>query len=278
MKWLVGVILLLWLTCAPCRAFSIPSNHGGFDRFRVTCPADDKSVRLFDPALVDNDNHEEGSTWAAVYRSNNNQPSVFIKDEFMYAMRMATSSNENIMVNASSSSSTTTATLINRPVAVARLKPSELYTNSYVLDNMRCCLKKEDTNPDSEGGSEHTEALSVAIDELILHHLQQQQQPPSFNIRTKATLVSGALVEDRGFQQVSDLCKDFATHVSSVDACLEKYADRVVSCKNTAARNRALQIVSLLGKMDKTASQSEEINQDDENEDYDPWASIKKYL
>jgi hypothetical protein len=136
-------------------------------------------------------------------------------------------------------------------VAIARLHPSSEYPGTWVLDKMQSCLKKEDANADCDGGSEHAEALSVALDALFLHHLQQHS---CFEhaIRCKGTLVSGALLEDRGFQQVEKLCRDMATHVSSsLDACVERYAHRAVSTRNGGARNMALQILSESGRLDR---------------------------
>ena len=66
------------------------------DRFRVSCPADISSISQYDPSLIEsldqtNTNDDDDDTvWAAVYRSSNNLPSVLIKDDFMNAMRIAT--------------------------------------------------------------------------------------------------------------------------------------------------------------------------------------------
>jgi hypothetical protein len=142
-------------------------------------------------------------------------------------------------------------------------------------------LKKEDTNADCEGGSEHTEALSVAIDALMLHHLQQNACFEQA-IRCKGTLVSSALLEGRGFQPVENLCKDMVTHISSLDACMECYADRVISTKRVGARTVALQILSELGRLDRNAeleaSRQRHEKNDDKDDEYDPWARIRPFI
>lgn len=84
------------------------------------------------------------------------------------------------------------------PVAVARLRPSQEYPGTWVLDSMHCWLKKEDTNPSCDGGSEHAEALSVGMDALLLHHLQQSSPRFDCAICTKATLVSKKTVGGTG--------------------------------------------------------------------------------
>jgi hypothetical protein len=128
----------------------------------------------------------------------------------------------------------------------------------------------------------------VAVDALVLHHLRQNA---CFEhaIRCKGTLVSGTLLEELGFQQVEKLCRDMATHVSSLDACIERYADRVVSTKHLGARRVALQILSKLGHLNREADlqasrQRQEMNgekdddDDDENGDYDPWSGMKQFI
>jgi hypothetical protein len=254
-----------------------------FDRFRCTCPADPSSIRQFGASLQEDTSE---STWAAVYRSNNNRPSILIKDEFFHAMRAATGETISLETSSIEISKDLEAPLKREtPVAIARLHPSPDYPGTWVLDSMQSCLKKEDTSDDCDGGSEHAEALSVATDALLLHHLQQQHSCFEQAIRCKGTLVSGILLEERGFKEVEKLCRDMATHISSLDACMESYADRVVSTKNPGARSVALQILSELGRLNREADleasrQRQEINgeNDDENDDYDPWAGMKHYI
>jgi hypothetical protein len=49
----------------------------------------------------DNDESQQG-TWVAVFRSNNNMPSVLIKDDFLNAMRIATNVQGNDLENTGS--------------------------------------------------------------------------------------------------------------------------------------------------------------------------------
>jgi hypothetical protein len=57
-----------------------------------------------------------------------------------------------------------------------------------------------------------------------------------------------------------------------------KYAERTTStAKNPGSRDRALKIVSSLGRLNK----DEELDSSDEQseaDDFDPWASVKKYI
>jgi len=242
--------------------------------------------------------NERDDVWAAVYRSNNNLPTVLLKDDFLNSMRIATNggSDSSSITSLSNNNNMIENTLVRQetPVAVARLRPSTDYSNKFVLDTMRCWLKKEDLNQDCDGGSEHKEALSVAIDALLLHYLQEQtdtvtatKQAPVFEqvIRTKATLVSGQLLEERGFQQVTELAKDMATHTSSLEDCLEKYADRTLQAPmKSSTQSIALKILSKLGLLDRAveleAASREEVsnNEDDSDDDYDPWAGIKQFI
>lgn len=295
-------------------AFSTPNNGKNnhatytlFDRFRAICPADPSWVAQFDASLIDNNNVNVGDgdsnnnndeqaqkeaskvVWVAVYRSNNNKPSVLIKDSFLQAMKSATDS-------VSTSLSASDPALLNSfemgrgvtkeaPVAVARLIPSEDFGDTWILDSMRCVLKKENTDESCDGGSEHTEALTTGIDTLLLHYLSSLNVDTNrFEgaIRTKATLVSAILLEDRGFREVSKLTRDMATHISSLDVCLEQYATRAVDtvAKSPGAQQRALAILSHLGRIDREADLRASQKQDEENsdDDYDPWASVLKYL
>ena len=322
LHWLVTIGTSQWLV------FSNLTNlvHGfsasmsidfSLDRFRPTCPADPSCIRQFDPSLVDSGESGAETVWVAVYRSSNNKPSVFVRDDFFQAMGDATSTDTKSKDNPSSSASPTSvgpppqgleapASLqLEKPVAVARLIPSKDFDSTWVLDNMRCSLRKEDTDDACDGGSEYVEAISVGVDSLLLHHLQQnlgRQQSkggsddaennlPVFEgvIRTKATLFSGKLLENRGFQPVEELAKDMATHVSAYDACVENYAKRTVSTvsKNPGTRDRALLMVSLLGKLDRedeiaaaaTVRQRQlgKEASDDEEDAYDPWAGANKF-
>jgi hypothetical protein len=271
-------------------------NEGGdatftlFDRFRPICPATVDSIRQFDPSLIKETDSDVGDVWVAVYRSSNNKPSVLVKDEFLQAMKSATSSvninpQDPVVMNAFSDSEVTA------PVAVARLRPSdEEGDNVLVLDSMRCVLKKENTDQSCDGGSEHTEALATAIDSLIQYYLISMI--PQYNwsfegrIKTKATLVSAKILEDRGFKEVTVLQEDFSTHTSSLDDCMEKYAARSVSTtsKSPGARQRAIEIVSHLGRIDRkadlerAAQQQRDADESHSGEDYDPWAGMKRFL
>lgn len=173
------------------------------------------SIRQFDARLVDDEN-EDGSAWVAVYRSSNNLPSVLIKDDFLNAMRIATTSVETsansstIVENEAISSSFEESVSARIPVAIARLSKTE--RGGWMLDSMRCSLKKDDQNESCDGGSEHVEALSVCVDELLLYYLSCNDPPPNFRmegaIRCKATLVSSSILEDRGFQEITKIEKD----------------------------------------------------------------------
>jgi hypothetical protein len=290
-------------------AFSASSSGGEgassslslFDRFRASCPADIASIRQFEPSLISEE--DDNGIWVAVYRSSNNLPSVFMKDDFLNAMRIATSvqggseqgsesssfsvstsssSSEKIEVTSQGSSSSSGGENgfpgRNIPVAVARLAKSTEFENCFVLDSMRCALKKEDTSPDCDGGSEHAEAIGVCIDELIKYHIGTKNRFDGA-LRCKATLVSSKLLEDRGFGEVTDMCGDMASHVSSFDGSMSCYANRIVDtrAKNVGARDRSLQILGLLGPRNEgILAQPDEIsksNNNDDDEDYDPWGS-----
>ena len=242
------ILLLLSGSCYRGSSFSMTFT----DRFRAKCPADLSEVIQFDPSLNVNSNDE---AWVAVYRSSNNLPSVLLQDDFRNAMRIATSiQNDGISQSTSvdyeysrhietgvaNSDSSSTGVKAKIPIAVAKIAPSVI-EGKYVLSEMRCSLKKEDQNVDCDGNSEHCEAISICIDELIIHHLSQGK-PFDNSIRVKATLVSGKLLEERGFQEIDEMSKDMATHISSLDSCLVKFAERAVASvsKNLGARERAL--------------------------------------
>jgi hypothetical protein len=286
------VASLLVLPCV--KSFSVPLGSDGslalFDRFRSTCPADVGAIRLFDATLLDS-NDDAAVTWVAVYRSANNKPSVFVRDQFLSAMQSATAA---VRIDAPRSSAPTEGIevardnilqMVEAPVAVARLIKSADFENRWILDSMRCLLKKEETNPDCDGGSEHTEALSVAIDSVLIHHVMSNRQQENFifdgAIRIKATLVSAPLLELRGFKEVTSLSKDMATHVCSLDACMESYATRAVSssAKGPGAHERALQICSLLGQIDRERDlKLSAATANAKDDDYDPWAGASRFL
>jgi hypothetical protein len=281
-----------------------------FDRFRPTCPASGGDVRRFHPDLIPRDAGADGGDgapiWAAVYRTTNNQPSVLVRDEFLQAMRSATGAihppsgttdgnNSPLMIVSSQSAGESSS-----PVAVARLRKGDddrdgqEQQESYILDSMRCILKKEDMDSGCDGGSEYTEAIATAIDSLLLYYLtsassKSPNERASFEgvIRTKATLMSSKILEERGFREVQELHRDMATHVSSLDDCLACYATRSVShALSPGARQRAVAIVSHLGRIDRTADHAQaqktinarnSANQRNDD-DYDPWAGIKKFI
>jgi hypothetical protein len=256
-----------------------------FDRFRPTCPASDDSIRLFDPSLLFSSSNNNDDIWVAVYRSNNNKPSVLVKDEFLHAMRSATTQVNATPARAEDASLQASFEGLPQqqqqaPVAVARLRPSTDMEGCTILDSMRCVLKKENTDAACDGGSEHTEALAVGIDALLLHYLSENSRFEGA-IRTKATLVAAALLESRGFVPVQELSKDMTTHVASLDSCLERYAERTMSAKSPGALQRALDIVSCLGRLNrqedyKAAQQQQQDNQ--EEEDFDPWSGMKRFV
>jgi len=288
----------------------------------------------------DDDDDDDDDMWVAVYRSNNNKPSVVVRDDFFRAMNDATSgkgfgksddssskkkdnnnnnnddsnnNNNNVSVSGTASFlSDTMPSLLEipstKPVAIARLKRSETSTETktvYLLDNLRCSLKKENQDESCDGGSEFVEALGAAVDTLLLTHLQRLQSSASSTstssssssssslegvvfegtVRTKATLFSGKLFEQRGFAEVETLSRDMATHVSSYEACFAKYADRTIETTMAAGnRDRSLQIVALLGRLDPEVQANESAagggdgdGDGGDDTDYDPWANMQLY-
>jgi hypothetical protein len=308
-------------------AFS-PSSPRPFDRFAPRCPADLDSVRKFDPSLLvvvvrcDDDDDSSNTTttgareecyWVAVHRSStpshgdDTMPSsTNVRDEFWNAMRSSTDqpppaavmmNNAAAAENAGTSSGDGDAAA---PVAVARLyRPPNKNNNDaannnhFLLDCMRCVLKKEDSDASCEGSSEHAEALCVAIDTLLEYYLETLQ-PNQFEgaIRTKATLVAAPLLERRGFVPVQTLRPDMASHVSSLDQCLSWYAERAVATSSSsatvtpAARRRAINIVSRLSRIDRAADLRERQRLDAQNDsssgndddDDDPWQGMRRFL
>ena len=304
------VCIFVPLFVAYVNAFSSTPTSSSFDRFRASCPSDLDAIRRFDPTLVVNDVED---VWVAVFRTANNLPSVFVRDEFFDAMASATtlpfSSNSNNSSSITGGSSSGVMIVANRnenqtPVAIARLRKGDdgngndsSSTSYYIMDAMLCSLRKEDTNPDCDGGSEHSEALGVCIDELVLAYLRgRNNECNSFDggIRFRGTLISGRLLSSRGFREVSDLQlpKDVRTsHESDVDGAMERYSERMTTGLFPGARERASSIVSYLGRMDREEDKrrrrsdfnnngEDVVAEDGEGGegDFDPWASIKRYI
>lgn len=284
-----GVLLLPILTS---EAFS--SNAGGnpaftlSNRFKAVCPADSSTIAQFDPNLLKSESNDSECTWVAIFRSNNNLPSVLIKDDFLNAMRIATS----VETDGSSPSTAVNDTSISgqienvnegaegvkarAPVAIGRISPSKDFEGQYTIDTLRCSLKKEDTNKACDGESEHAEAISICMDELILYHLEEGRDFDGV-IRTKATIHQGRLLEDRGFEEVQELSRDMATHISSLESSVIKYAERAVETvsKSPCARDRALKILNKLGHQNPQSDEKKSAGQSKgEDSDYDPWAGI----
>lgn len=300
-RWSVDAFSLNPSSAGDDGSSSASSMNTLYDRFRAICPADADTIKRYSSSLIQNDDDgddvedlEDKAIWAAVFRTSNNKPSVYVKDEFLQAMRAAVDPVETassfqidteVQGSFESSSSSSSSSNQAPPVAVACLRPSPDFDGCFVMDSMRCMLKKENFDASCDGGSEHTEAISAAIDSLLVQYLTKAvQEGRRFDgaIRTKGTLVGGALLEERGFEEVQTLQKDMATHMSSLDSCMEKYAQRSVDLdtKSPGARHRALSIVSYLGRLDrkKDLEASRDANQDTEEDDYDPWAGVKQFL
>ncbi|KAL9181830.1 hypothetical protein ACHAXT_012173 [Thalassiosira profunda] len=306
------LILLLALTAATSSAFSAGKGFGRppsssssafapFDRFRASCPADIASIQRYDPSLLRGDGGAN-DVWVAVYRSSNNLPSVCVRTS-----TTAPGGDSETLVSSSSSTemAITTSVVSNesksngnegaKPVAVARLG-KDAASGCHIIDSMRCTLKKENTDPDCDGGSEHAEAIGVCIDELVHSYLQRyledEDDGMAFDggIHFRGTLVSGKLLDSRGFREVSELSADMHSHESDLEGALSKYAERSTSrevAKNPGARDRALKIVSGLGRIDREEdarrakrirSGGEGKEEDGEEGEFDPWASVKRYL
>ncbi|KAL3783452.1 LOW QUALITY PROTEIN: hypothetical protein HJC23_008644 [Cyclotella cryptica] len=119
-----------------------------------------------------------------------------------------------------------------------------------IIDSMRCTLKKEDTNPDCNGGSEHAEAIRYILSESPKNNNVRFDG----SIRFRGTLVSGKLLEARGFREVSVLSSDMHSYESDYIGALTKYADCSTSketAKNPESRERVLTIVIDLGRFDR---------------------------
>jgi len=263
-------------------SLSLPLQNN-FNRFRVSCPANVNAIRQFDSNM----RIDEKDVWCAVYRSNNNLPSVDFREEFLGSMKIATTDvpDENIITSPSVSSS---------PVAIARMRNSD-DGNIWFLDSIRCCLNKEKTDSSCDGGSEYTEAIAVCIDSLLLHHLRRTVPLSSSKccfdgvLRCKGTLTSGPLLDARGFVPVTELDREMTTHVSSLHSAISMYASRGAAfgdsavAKSPGARDRALQILSLLGQLDPkieadAATAIQKKQNPDNDDDYDPWSNMKRYL
>jgi len=157
------------------------SDSNKLDRFRSVFLVGTESkaaITEFDDVLWsslydnnDNESNEKEDLWVAVYRSNNNKPSVIVRDDFFRAMNDATTasddagkttdsddadtkdSNNNISTVSSAASflSDTMPSMLQvpstKPVAIARLQKSDNNDNDdnvYLLGHLRCSLKKED--------------------------------------------------------------------------------------------------------------------------------------
>lgn len=310
---LLSTITLVFLTTiTSSEAFSAGKGFGksqppnsnafvSFDRFRASCPADHHAIQQFDPSLIKDDEANESDVWVAVYRSANNLPSVFVRDAFMDSMKVSTTAQEGDSETLVSSSSVDLSSSVEvtstKPVAVARLG-KEANSNCYILDSMRCVLNKENTDAECDGGSEHAEAIGVCIDELVLSYLTKyldnegsEGNDMSFDggIHFRGTLVSAKLLDSRGFREATELSVDMHSHESDYDGALAKYAERSASkeiAKNPGARDRALKILSYLGRVDRdedrkkagVADEKGGDGGDEEESDFDPWGSMKKYL
>lgn len=227
---------------------------------------------------------------------------MFVRDSFFDAMAIATTAQDGDSQTLVSSTKQEGVGVISssnlqseKPVAVARLTASKDGEKVSIIDSMRCTLKKENTNPDCDGGSEHCEAIGVCIDELVISYLQSLLEDDSTavddedtlhfdgGIRFRGTLFSGKLLEARGFREATQLSADMHSHESDFDGALTSYAERSTSTdvsKSHGARDRSLKIVSLLSKLDRDEDKKVEAEEEDneEDSDYDPWASVKRYL
>ena len=155
------------------------SDSTNLDRFKSVCFVGTESkdaIDEFDSELYASLENEPEDLWVAVYRSNNNKPSVVVRDDFFRAMNDATNgkgddsdasaddSAANTMSTVSGAASFLSDTMPSlleipstKPVAIARLQKSETSTETkkvYLLDNLRCSLKKETQDASCDGGSE----------------------------------------------------------------------------------------------------------------------------
>lgn len=265
------IILSLLLNTINIHSFS-----AAVDRFRVSCPSDTQPIQQFDPKI----STDEKEIWCAVYRSNNNLPNVLMRDDFFQSMKIATDPNNDSILSSLTIDNNDNEEGIpyqTKPVAIGRLRQKES-SNVWILDTLRCIFKKENMDDDCDGGSEHTEAISLCIDTLFSYFLKQAQNQ-NYKLQCKSTLISSPLVEARGFTPIEKLNKDMTTHcVGNYDVCMEMYADKISSTGlSPMARSNALSILSLLGQLD--SYDEVEVDEKDEDEaDYDPWASIKRFI
>ena len=100
-------------------------------------------------------------------------------------------------------------------------------------------------------------------------------------IHFRGNLVSAKLLDSRGFSGATELSADMHSHESDFDGTLAKYAERSTSkksCTNPGARDRALHILSCLGRVDREEDKKQGGDTDGEEEesDYDPWGSVTK--
>ena len=148
------------------------------------------------------------------------------------------------------------------------------------------------------------EAMGVCVDELVLRFLEEKQKAKegdgkkskskstSFDgsILCRATLYSKRVMEDRGFVEIEDMNTIGAditlTHKSSLESSLSKYAERATSTSSTGmavgARERALRILVLLGRIEektnkggKKGSNDGDDGDDGDDGGYDPWAGAE---
>jgi hypothetical protein len=302
---IVVYVFLVLIVLLPAHAFSgkgfgkpSSSNNNSFvsfDRFRAVCPEDINAIRKFEPSLIKDDITANDDYWVAVYRSSNNLPNVFVRDAFFDAMKTSTTVQDGDAETLVSTSITSVAGEgvvvsskaegADKPVAVARLTLDS--EGISIIDSMRCTLKKEDTDPDCDGGSEHAEAIGICIDELVLCFLKKCLDKSIHSIRFdggirfKGTLVSGKILEERGFREATVLSSDMHSHESDYVGALMQYAERSSSkktAKNPGGRDRALKIVSHLGRLDRLDEIKRGVKKEDgQEDDFDPWASLKKY-
>ena len=131
------LVLLTMLCWFPKASFGLLSFD--LERFRATCPADPSSIRQVEPSLIDdgdtpNDNDDSTKgIWVAIYRSNQNKPSIVDnkqrnREDFMNAMKIATTEPQSqSQPETSWSDLLETPMALEKPVAVAQLRPSEEY-------------------------------------------------------------------------------------------------------------------------------------------------------
>jgi len=271
------------------------SNLAIPDRFYADNYADWTRIQQFDPSIAQQllKSSEDPTIWVAVYRNpefknddetgKDTKPSVFVREDFLQAMKTATEEKVESTISPSLTASTLTwadqlqvplsaddessLTVNDTPMAIARLCPSkdengDSHSATWILDSLRCSLPKENTNPDCDGGSEYLEALGVAVDAVLIRIFEQSEGYQKTNdekddapgvflgsIRVKSTLFSRTVLEGRGFVPVDSLSKDMATHFFSREACLDMYTIRSLLDEDSLtsqARSRTQSIISSL--------------------------------